>query len=704
MNTLKTLLKAVFVTLVGMAGIFIFFRDFFLSGGRWITGDMADGRLILGLHEHWYRFLKGKEGFFELGFFYPERHVLGYSDTFFLPGLLHAFFRFMGFDPFLSFQFVQIGLCGVGFAGMYYWLHHQRKLGLAPSLFGSFLFIIASPVFLSARNSHFQMMAVWLVPAILILLEMCWNECRTPSRSLLIKFAILSALYGLLAYSTFYISWFLLLYLTIWILMAVLVGSRRDLLLAVKARWRAWPCLVPGILIIASIGALFLRTYLPVRSEMGGRSLTYVLNLQPPLKDLINHSESNLLWGKINGLLYAYPDNYYWEMELGPTVLLIFFSLIVSVFLWRRGPKWGLSPDKMILPTILSVVVSLLLIFKINGFTLWMIPYHLVPGAEGIRVPSRMSVLLVLPMAYLCAWTLSSIREIIPKRLGGLLVFVFASFTLLEQVHLEKTAKIDRRQHLGMLADLPRAPDDAVAFLIHGTYVNDHQKASLHTGAILLSQHLNLPTVSGRSGQVPKDWYFHEPNLERWKQSLMRWANRHELAGKIYLFDADNQQWGKSMAFPVTIELNPSRKINLLETGVFETVARQGWSQKEPWGIWIEGEKALIRILGMKSVEDEVRIELGLMGHLNSRLTSQRVELLISGSLVHEGKLTLDHPKTMVVLTVSKEVAEQGFDLAFIARDAASPASLGTADDPRVLGIGLTEFTLGYASSASPAP
>ena len=62
-----------------------------------LIGDPFDSRLMIVIHEHWWRWLNGLTEFRDLGFFYPFDKALGFSDTFLVPGLLYSILRFFSF-------------------------------------------------------------------------------------------------------------------------------------------------------------------------------------------------------------------------------------------------------------------------------------------------------------------------------------------------------------------------------------------------------------------------------------------------------------------------------------------------------------------------------------------------------------------------------------------------------------------------------
>jgi hypothetical protein len=62
-----------------------------------LIGDPFDSRLMIVIHEHWWRWLNGLTEFRDLGFFYPYNTTLGFSDVFLIPGILYSFFRALNF-------------------------------------------------------------------------------------------------------------------------------------------------------------------------------------------------------------------------------------------------------------------------------------------------------------------------------------------------------------------------------------------------------------------------------------------------------------------------------------------------------------------------------------------------------------------------------------------------------------------------------
>jgi hypothetical protein len=684
--------------LAAAVGLFIFFRGFILSGGRWIVGGPADGRLIMALHEHWFRFLKGKEGWFELSFFYPEKNVLGYSDTFLLGGIFHSVFRAIGTDPYLAFQLTQISFALAGFTGMVLWLSRYRKLGFNFALFGGILLLVASPIYLSSRNTHIQMQAVWLMPWIAILLEQVWRDLHSNPKGLLFSFTFLCFAYGLVAYSTFYIAWFCLLFMAIWFVCAgFLLGWSRiwELLIMVTTRWRR---LIPGLILGVGWLTMFVVTYLPVRLLQGGRSLGEAIKSLPHPWDFINHSQTNLLWGSINSHFHSYPSFRYWELELGPTLIFTVLVVASSIVLWKSRESLCKSGKAFYLVTGVALLVSFILMIRISLLSLWILPYFLVPGADAIRVGIRFMVFLVVPSIPVILWGLQQLNNRVAGIRGGLMVASIALLLLAEQIHTVSIAQLDRTEQLRTLENLPDPPVDATAFIPVARETNIHKVDVIQAGVITYAQHWDLPVCGGRSGFFPEGWTLEVLNPPEVYPKAMQWAIYKGIEGKLYFFNVDTNRWGRPLP-PIDERrdlfwLKPGHELidkELTREGplLFGGLAVHGWSGREDWGVWSVSKKAEILIPQIKEEALPVFLQMKFGAYLTKAHPRQRVRLILDGKEILDTVISMGDPPVQIDV----EIKEGSQSLQIETPDAISPKALGEHPDPRVLGISVSSLT-----------
>src|SRR5581483_2212301 len=103
---------------VALAATGVFFRAFLTSHGNLIAGDTGDNRFIIAILEHWRAVARGQASFTSPNFFWPERGVLGYSESLFLMAVPYGLFRALGLDIYLAFESCLIVLRLIGFYSM----------------------------------------------------------------------------------------------------------------------------------------------------------------------------------------------------------------------------------------------------------------------------------------------------------------------------------------------------------------------------------------------------------------------------------------------------------------------------------------------------------------------------------------------------------------------------------------------------------
>src|ERR1044071_2596242 len=86
------------------AGAAVFFRHSLLSWFDTVIGDAGDGRMIVYLHEHLFNAVRGRAALPSPPFYFPQQDTLGLGPAFLLDAAPYSIFRFLGLDPFLSFQ------------------------------------------------------------------------------------------------------------------------------------------------------------------------------------------------------------------------------------------------------------------------------------------------------------------------------------------------------------------------------------------------------------------------------------------------------------------------------------------------------------------------------------------------------------------------------------------------------------------------
>lgn len=673
--------------LLWLLGLAIFFRSVALSFLTRVIGDDGDGQLIVSLHEHWYRVLQGLEGWNETLFFYPFQHALGYSDTFLATGLAYSAFRHFGADPFLALQGVYIALATLGYVTMAVWLRRYRRFGRLPAAIGALLFVVASPVFIAARNSHLQLLSVWLLPLGLILMEqsIAAVQAKRAPWAYYLGFAFW---FGLLAYSTFYIAFFFALLCLLGLVAAGLTQPRKTIeFFAFNVH--EWRQLIPALMGAAFWISLFLTTYLPARKETGGRRFEELMARIPQIPDLFNHADSHFLWGALYRRFWPYADPHNTELMLGLTPLFAVLALLAALVILVRP---FLRSQAALAIGALVLIGGYGLLLRHGDYMTWKFVYAMLPGAEAIRVPSRLSVLLVIPAILMLAWVLDVLlaRPGWPRRLGAVLAVLLVA----EQIQLVDPANLHRSEKLRLARRAHPPPEGADAFLAFSAPWRGWNRDVPQNTAIFLAERWSLPTVNGRSGFAPPGWGLFNMDRGAALHQLTPWARASGLKGRVALYDISTNEWFRCLDFGVS-ESDSLLDVDLLSLPPdrWEAIALQGWSGQEPWGIWSTSEAPTLALHPGQSQQAAAALSITARAYVHPQQPNQTLRLVINGTPVAEWFFTLEQPVIRERVSLPEALGPVR-QIRFEVASPVSPSSLGAGDDERRLGIGLESLVL----------
>jgi hypothetical protein len=491
----------------------------------------------------------------------------------------------------------------------------------------------------------------------------------------------------LIAYSTYYMAWFMLLFMAIWVVAAGWLGGWKALWREAREIIRKWRSLLPGAIAGVFILGLFLKTYLAQRLEHGGRTLGQAIKSLPQPWDFLNHSETNLLWGKVNGLLHAYHPRLSHELELGPTFLffILVMSAIAGLVWFSRG-----KPVTLQRVTALATLLSFTLLVRISLLSLWVIPFLLIPGASGIRAAFRFMILLMVPAIYLLILALQQLRGRVHGVAGALLLAVAGGLVVVEQVQLVPNGRIDRTALRAELAGLPTPPADADFFTPVSNKASPYEASVLQNRATFYAQHWNLPTTAGRSGMLPKGWDMMTISRPHIHGALIRWCELRNIRGTGYFFNMDTRAWERPLHRPDPGSSLAGVDLTALVPSRFKELAIKGWSQPERWGVWSTGPVAVLQLPDIETTGRPLALEMTFGAFLDDRHPAQRIRILVDGDPLFDGSIDLEGREQSLEASIpaGSEV------LVIETPDAASPESLGISGDTRVLGVALKKLVI----------
>lgn len=185
----------------------VFFRIPLLSGFAMVSGNAGDGLQSVYVHEHLYQWLLGRAAFGSPPIYYPQPHVLGYSDAYPLDLPLYAGLRLFGLDPFLSDQLMLVALSLLCFWCAWHLLSKHARIGPYIALGAAALIAFPNDLFLKANLGHLNAFALYYIAPIAAIAASGLRKFPriTPGGAALIVSA--SALYALLFSTRYYLAW-----------------------------------------------------------------------------------------------------------------------------------------------------------------------------------------------------------------------------------------------------------------------------------------------------------------------------------------------------------------------------------------------------------------------------------------------------------------------------------------------------------------
>jgi hypothetical protein len=528
-----------------LCGAVVFFRVQWLSGFDRVSGSDGDGRLIIYLHEHLFRWLSGAASFTSPQMFYPVPGVLGYSDAFLLNLPAYAALRAAGIDPFLSHQLTLVLLAFLGYATFIGLLRYAFRIRYSVAIVAGLLFVFSNIMFL--KQLHSQLFAVYYLPGIGLLALWALNDFPRLGLRLLGGVAVAALLYALLFSTSYYTAWNAGV-VTFMGAIPAIVLLRKTLTPFLSVYRRPLFLVMASAFVAFAIGLIpFAIIYGPLIHSGVRRAYLEALSFAPFPQDIVNVSPWNLVWG---GLLSRIPEKYlgHWEAISSVTPAVAIATLLGAWSVWRgRLIDWKREPYSaaFVIAAAFSFLISWLLFSRIGKYSAYWLVWHLVPGATGIRAAWRIGLIInfttIAALALVLDRFLNGINKdsILVHSRRALLVSLFLAYCVIEQINTLPVAQISRSRQLRDLAAIPPPPHDCKAFFVEPVDGIDFN--SVQISAMLISQRVALLTLNGSSGYFPRGWSYRLPPA--YHEHVREWMVLHQLGDNVCSLTLPRGPW-----------------------------------------------------------------------------------------------------------------------------------------------------------------
>ena len=578
---------------------FVLFREFWFSHFRLILSDTVDGSFDVAMLQHWFMAIHGKVELASPKFFFPEKNVLGYSDSFFFLAAPYVIFRCLGADRYLAMEITMMSLVTISFASLVYLFHRTLQFSRPVALFGALLFVTSNMYYIHMVHPH--IVSTILLPPILLFVAKYWETKRKnpiPARIYIGISAI--SLAGLLL-TSFYIAWFTIIFIG-----TVLIVY---LACAVISEWdfHTIPAIGKSILLhkfdlVTGVAAFFvgitpfLLLYLPALHRTGVRPFEYTLASIPGPLAVFNVGPNNLIWGRLATRIeeIGRPDLY--EHPLGWPLLTVFVFLMSALYclitVCRRSQRSGEIRGRIRLMSAVSVTCILLWFMGVRfvgDAPVWRAVFNWVPGAQAIRVPHRINLVLNLGLVTVAMFGIQQLMDALrPHTVRAyFVVCLLGSALFAEQLNVMPTHLIDRVRELGRFARVEPPPGACSTFYIDNWSRQRPDMLQFQTDAMLVAQDFNIPTIDGYSSWFPKDWDLLSGTKSNIKEKAREWSEWHHLSSGLCTLDISSGKWA-------VVSLNGPRDLgDLLDSAI----ANRGFEQGDlfPWRTYKSVEARISR-------------------------------------------------------------------------------------------------------------
>ena len=149
-------------------------------------------------------------------------------------------------------------------------------------------------------------------------------------------------------------------------------------------------------------------------------------------------------------------------------------------------------------------------------------------------------------------------------------------------------------------------------------------------------------------------------------------------------------------AQPETLDVgsNPTLRFGTNGNGV--KYLGEGWSAPEGWGVWSEKAVASLELPLAKLPDSDLTVALTIGAFLTDKHPTERADILLNGSTIARLGFTLQtaSQRQVLKLPVSLIGRDKVLHLSFRPSAPISPLDLGLSNDPRSLGVSLTELQI----------
>ncbi len=561
----------------------LFFFRMLLAADK-LPGDIGDGRLCNLISEHWLHVVQAREAAADLSEFYPNSNTLSYSDCFLGAAFLYVPLRVLGADFFSAYKISILFLHFLGSLSLFAFLAYCLNLKKSASFLGVLCFSFSN-CYAIRMSIHVQMVYISLLPLVLYSFGLAYRHLASKCKRRLFA-AIGIVLWVLIAYSSWYIFYFSILFVAI-LLICLLIedcANNKKLLFKLWNLPRQYHLeLITYTVCFFILLVPLVMLYLPTASLNGLRSWDEIVKCSPWPCDIVNVGEHNFIFGSLfkADMLAKIRDKYEYHIDQGWSIAFIVVLGFLLVQYRKHYDRYVRHDNSstVVKALIMSLLFAPLLIVDIHGYSLWYIVYKLMPGAGSLRMIARWWFFLLLPASILLAFLLSHYK--FKSRHSMAVIAVLVWLTNINCIKTTRSKYFDQE----LLACVPPPPPKAKIIGMYTTgKINDKFfDTNYQLDAWQIADHYGVKTINGYSGLFPPSFKLLSDYCTTllYPITAMKYKNINGIRDDIYLYNVHTRTWS----------LCPSSYYPPIELNKIYQFSQEGWASclgdfygTESWG------------------------------------------------------------------------------------------------------------------------
>lgn len=537
------------------AGCFlIFHRELLLSGFDLLSGDAGDARLNIIIADSWRDYFSGRLPLRSTRIFYPYPNSQGFTDLSLTLFLFSAPLRLLGLDEMRSVQLLYILLLFLGSFSFFYLARKVLKFSFPISLTGALFIVFNNAFFHKIIRTQFYFLM--LVPLFTIFFVRFWQNWKEEQREKQLFFygagAVLT--YAVIAYSNFYTSFFIALFLFFFFLSwGIYLLVRKG---ALHFTLKKAGIIVGLILFFILLFLPFFYIYKPLLSETFYRTWEQVSYGLPVATDILNFGKENLLWGGLYERFFPPIHKDFLDHVYGLPPLSFLLAIFSLFCFWKQVKK-----DRKVYPLYIFLLLSsmiLTFIFTVKPYPFWSLYYVIwkyFPGGRGIGAVARIYVFLMLPLALFIMGVMEEKLREYPRKKQLLLASIGGLLLLADHLNDCKLYSWSISRAKSKLEKAVPPPADCQSFFLKPAPPNKDViaknifQSQMSLEAWNMAKKYKIFTLNGYSGNVPRDEDGRQLGgiaEKDYSFAVERWIKKWNLKN-VYMYD-----WEKNRFLPYT--------------------------------------------------------------------------------------------------------------------------------------------------------